>query len=608
MCPKVLNYATKMAAAGGRTVIIRNLSDFTREEQVHALFSMAGRIKLLRMGLYSDTKTPAGFCFVVYANEDGMEGAIEFLDRSKLDGATLEVRKDSAGFTEGRQFRIRKGQSSGPSPDRRPPVNVIAQAQLPESWIQETNHEGTKIWRNVRTFEICYTTPLVIAQMPSVPAPCWDRVENADGVVYMHKVTGEIIKPYKPQARTSELYKRDRKRGPDLSQELPAEKTAIGMKVLEYTVQDLIERSGHMASTRSIFDRKKFWRDFRLVEDRRANGVVLERVRNGEVMARLSYYEAEIFSDNPHLQQVFANGREFLRMKREMTASDRYARSDLTPRTPYQRRQGEAKTVEHWGQRKLVLSEIEFLTMHATKGCTVVYAGAAPGTHINYLSEVLFPDVNFVLVDPAAFDCRPSDRIQIRNTFFTDEIANEYVDQGILFICDIRSTDIGIPTSEREGMVARDMLWQQKWIKIMKPQYSMVKFTLPYCPPPGSTQYLDGKLFMPVFGGRTSTECRLIIDDPESSREWDHEEYESYMFHHNTITRTACFDVSLPRQRRREVGLCRCYDCASEVFILSNFLKQHRGFDDGVALEDEVLRMSTELSAVCSTGDRSLKV
>ena len=51
-------------------------------------------------------------------------------------------------------------------------------------------------------------------------------------------------------------------------------------------------------------------------------------------MVRLSCYEAEIFSDNPHLQQDFANGREFIRLKREMRASDRSVRQGIDPPLP----------------------------------------------------------------------------------------------------------------------------------------------------------------------------------------------------------------------------------------------------------------------------------
>jgi hypothetical protein len=60
--------------------------------------------------------------------------------------------------------------------------------------------------------------------------------------------------------------------------------------------------------------------------------------------------------------------------------------------------------VNHWGQRKLLLSEIEFLTDWAPldRDSIVVYAGAAPGTHIAFLAE-MFPRLSFVLVDPSEF-------------------------------------------------------------------------------------------------------------------------------------------------------------------------------------------------------------
>lgn len=42
-----------------------------------------------------------------------------------------------------------------------------------------------------------------------------------------------------------------------------------------------------------------------------------------------------------------------------------------------------------WGQRKLVMMEICFLSRYASPGDLVVYAGAAPGIHIPYLAGYL---------------------------------------------------------------------------------------------------------------------------------------------------------------------------------------------------------------------------
>jgi fibrillarin-like rRNA methylase len=68
-----------------------------------------------------------------------------------------------------------------------------------------------------------------------------------------------------------------------------------------------------------------------------------------------------------------------------------------------------------------MMSEVEFLMLYAEEGTTVVYAGAAPGTHISFLSR-MFPEVSFVLIDPAEFSVCPTDRIILRNEFMTDDV------------------------------------------------------------------------------------------------------------------------------------------------------------------------------------------
>src|SRR5437588_8435378 len=58
----------------------------------------------------------------------------------------------------------------------------------------------------------------------------------------------------------------------------------------------------------------------------------------------------------------------------------------------------------HWGQRKLLNSEIDFLTNHTDSKTNYicVYAGAADGQHMPYLSS-LFKNISFHLYDPAKF-------------------------------------------------------------------------------------------------------------------------------------------------------------------------------------------------------------
>lgn len=77
--------------------------------------------------------------------------------------------------------------------------------------------------------------------------------------------------------------------------------------------------------------------------------------------------------------------------------------SEDAPRKQYYSRAWEEKEeIRHWGQRKLLLVEIWFLMNYGHLSKNVIYAGAAPGMHIEYLSK-LFQQHKFYLYDPNEF-------------------------------------------------------------------------------------------------------------------------------------------------------------------------------------------------------------
>ena len=92
------------------------------------------------------------------------------------------------------------------------------------------------------------------------------------------------------------------------------------------------------------------------------------------------------------------------------------------------------KDIIHWGQRKLFISELMFLTRYGDLAQNIVYAGAACGTHIPYLAY-LFPNHNFTLIDPCQFSLRQDildkedydKRIHIFQEYFDDEFAKKFV-------------------------------------------------------------------------------------------------------------------------------------------------------------------------------------
>eukprot|EP01119_Soliformovum_irregulare_P024019 TRINITY_DN8521_c0_g1_i2.p1 TRINITY_DN8521_c0_g1~~TRINITY_DN8521_c0_g1_i2.p1 ORF type:complete len:421 (+),score=88.91 TRINITY_DN8521_c0_g1_i2:84-1346(+) len=272
-----------------------------------------------------------------------------------------------------------------------------------------------------------------------------------------------------------------------------------------------------------------------------------------------------------------------------------------SPKRQYFKTPHEDRSVNHWGQRKLLLSEIEFLTEFAPPDATdilVVYAGAAPGSHIPYLSS-LFPHVSFDLWDPAPFKIESDDKLQTHQALFeistAKEIAAKSKDKTLLFISDIRTAD---PRRDRaevvESMISSDMKLQMDWVQAMKPYASMLKFRLPWIE--GKTEYLNGKIYLPVWGPETTTEARLIVTDPDDVIDYDNLKYEQQMFHFNTVTRVQYYNHSI---RTRELD--HCYDCAAEIHVLRKYQERHHNML-GAELDREIINMASEISDHISNG------
>ena len=92
------------------SLYVGNLSFFTKEEQIAEVFGKAGELDRVVMGLDRNTKTPCGFCFVIFKTRQGAERAVAYLNGTMLD--EREIRADfDWGFEDGRQFG--RGKSGG---------------------------------------------------------------------------------------------------------------------------------------------------------------------------------------------------------------------------------------------------------------------------------------------------------------------------------------------------------------------------------------------------------------------------------------------------------------------------------------------------------------
>lgn len=203
---------------------------------------------------------------------------------------------------------------------------------------------------------------------------------------------------------------------------------------------------------------------------------------------------------------------------------------DIPRQLNYQNGAKLIKPQVHIGQRKLFLTELQFLTKMSSefvkKITYCIYAGAAPSNKTHYLSQ-LFPHIKFILVDPNKFDIKlpnlkshrsehhndiihlyhgyPTQsniyknnkkefdmntterkeyldfikktnyKIYIIEDYMTDSYAELFKDLDHFFISDIRSnmSNDGHPTE-------LDIYWNSSmmfnWISILQPEYSMLKF------------------------------------------------------------------------------------------------------------------------------------
>ena len=156
---------------------------------------------------------------------------------------------------------------------------------------------------------------------------------------------------------------------------------------------------------------------------------------------------------------------------------DDYLLKDSDPEKTYYRRTNEQKKSIPWGQRKLFLTELQFLTRfwdsEQVPEPIIVYAGAAPGKHIPLLGY-LFPQARFYLYDPRPFHISPSEKISIYQQYFTDEDASQWANRkDVFFISDIRTADYQqMGEEENENAIMTDMKMQEVWYHIIKPGFA----------------------------------------------------------------------------------------------------------------------------------------
>lgn len=269
---------------------------------------------------------------------------------------------------------------------------------------------------------------------------------------------------------------------------------------------------------------------------------------------------------------------------------------DMSKGEEYKRRHYTLKQPLHWGQLKLMLTEVEFLSKvlinhkNSDKKIYFVYAGAAPGHHIYFLQK-MFPTVYFELYDPNDFVVKDNDTLKTHVQFFTDEDAEywktrkERDDLYLAFCSDIRTEPA---TNEN---IIRNMEMQKKWWQIMNPDLSMFKFRLPW--EDGDTEYPAGEIYIQPYPGATSTETRLIVKKDADIIKYNNRQYESACFYHNTVNRLLHHTCKLGNLDLYRDGLDNCYDCVTFVNIVEEYIKATKSEKSPRMIINEIVKNIT---------------
>jgi hypothetical protein len=307
---------------------------------------------------------------------------------------------------------------------------------------------------------------------------------------------------------------------------------------------------------------------------------------------------------------------------------------------PYAPLKGARKAGTGWGQRKLLMSEMDAMIEMIGKdeSVLVVYIGAAPWKHGIVLMN-WFSNARFLLVDPREDDWDPEVlksrddvRLSIRSAFFDKEMAQEIVTwfeptyngpmkrlvsgvKKVLFFSDIRSSIHGeLGYVAAEFGVHSDMNFQKEMVEILYQNLrdkgvtvlSWLKFRLPFIMEIGGSDYNYGKgeLHLQPWAPIGSTELRLWWNPADGETSYNKKVIEEIMMFHNDRIRSADYGES------KFADYCPCHDCHYEIDIIWKYLAKFKEISIGADIDpfklhlEEIVKIMGKTLAAHSKMDR----
>ena len=239
---------------------------------------------------------------------------------------------------------------------------------------------------------------------------------------------------------------------------------------------------------------------------------------------------------------------------------------DDSPQLPYHEKSGSLAWPLHWGQRKLLINLMYFVSKYAQSNSRVdvIYMGAAPGHNINILLDI-FPNIHWHLFDEEPIVVREDPRTNIHQRYFLEQDVDTWNKKApesiVLLVSDIRNLGMKsaqstssqeqqirnywtkrqeLPeTSNSDKLLIDDQQLQRTWVERIRPTAAMLKFRTPFVT--GTEyEYLDGQVMFQPWVGPSSSETRLIIERPDGeykTRQYSVAVFSNQLFYHNQVSR-----------------------------------------------------------------------
>jgi hypothetical protein len=189
----------------------------------------------------------------------------------------------------------------------------------------------------------------------------------------------------------------------------------------------------------------------------------------------------------------------------------------------------------------------------------------------------MFPNTIWHLIDPREHHPKLYEHKQVEEIItdlFTDEIAEYFFkkfknrDYKLLLISDIRSA------TEDEN-VLKDQEQNIKWHKIIKPDYSYLKFRCGY-ESEEIYKYYKGLIFIQPYAPISSSETRLLLKKELEEYEYNILEYQGKMHYFNRVLRPSYYKKSLINNNNY---FDHCYDCTYFSYLIKNYIDNFSNFN-----------------------------